>query len=73
MLNEVSEFIQRYPKLFIFIIVEIVYIIVFFRDLLRIKERPSNRKLFGYACEGIVLILSIILLVIFISFRDSII
>lgn len=73
MLNEIIKFVQEYPKLFVFIIAEIVYIVVFFRDILKIKERPSKRKMIAWVLQTIVLILSIILLVIFIFNRDLII
>lgn len=73
MLNEIIRFVQEYPKLFIFIIVEIVYIVVFFVDILKIKKQPSKRKMIAWVLQTIVLILSIILLVIFIFNRDLII
>ena len=73
MIQEITQFIQNYPKLFVFIIAEIVYAVVFFIDLSKIKEKPSKSKMFGWVCAGIVFILSIIMLVIFIFNRDLII
>lgn len=73
MLQGITQFIQNYPKLFVFIIVEIVYVVVLLTELLKIKEKPSKRQMIGWVCAGIVFILSIIMLVIFIFNRDLII
>lgn len=73
MMQGIIDFIQSYPKLFVFIIAEIIYAAVLFSELLRIKEKPNKRKMIGLICEGIVFILSVIMLVIFIFNRDFII
>lgn len=73
MLQEITKFIQSYPKLFFFIIAEIIYAVVLLINILKIKEKPNKREMIGWVCSGIVFILSIIMLVIFILNRDVII
>lgn len=73
MLNEIIRFVQEYPRLFVFIIVDILNIIVFFREILRTKERPDKHKMIILILHAIVVIVSTILLVILISLKESII
>ena len=73
MLNEIIRFVQEYPRLFVFIIVDILNIIVFFREILRTKERLDKHKMIILILHAIVVIVSTILLVILISLKESII
>lgn len=73
MLNEIIRFVQEYPRLFVFIIVDILNIIVFFREILRTKARPDKHKIIILILHAIVVIVSTILLIILIPLRESII
>lgn len=73
MLNEIIRFVQEYPRLFVFIIVDILNIIVFFREILRTKERPDKYKMIILILHAIIVIVSTILLIILIPLRESII